>query len=211
MRRQSSWLYPAILFLLTVNLLLGGLVYAEIEHSDLFVREMQVDGGEPAAASPDVARPGAATVPSVPAEAAFSVISERPLFSPERRPAETAEETPAAPAPSAPPPLIVTGIVGAGEDSIAILRDPSPARQRDPGQVVRTGEVVQGWTVEAILPAEQKVILVSSERRVELELVVEEVSPTPPRAQPSVQPSINRAIQGRIRRGVTPRQPPTEQ
>lgn len=215
MKRRSAPTLPAILFLLLVNGLLGGLVYSEMSNPELFVRQMQVVGTVAPSETAQPARAGAPAVPTMPGEAAFSVISERPLFSTERRPPEVTQTPPSGPVSPQAPPFVVIGIVGAGEDSVAILKDISPGAQREPGQVVRAGDTVEGWTVDAILPAEGKVVLVNGERRHELELVDDEPGPQRPGVRvpraPVVRPPVVRTPQPQAtapaQRQIQPPQP----
>lgn len=191
MTQQSSPILPVILFLVAANGALGALVYGELTNPDLFVRRMQIGEAEAPPPSTVGARPGSEAAPSIPGEAAFAVISNRPLFAPDRLPPETPRETPSGPVSSQPPSLIVTGIVGAGEESIAILTDPSVRGRSESGFVVRPGDTVQGWTVEAVLPEERKVVLVNGERRHELVMVEDQPGPARP-AVPSVRPPVVR-------------------
>lgn len=194
MRRQSSPMLPAILFLLLANGALGALVYREMTNPQMFVRQLQVGAVEAPATNSLGARQGSEAAPAIPGEAAFAVIANRPLFAPDRLPPETPQQTPAGPVSSQPPPLIVTGIVRAGEDSIAILIDPSPRGRAEPGFVVRAGDSVQGWNVEAIFPEERKVVLVNGERRHELLLTEDNATSARPRV-PTVRPPVVRPRQ----------------
>ena len=191
MRRQSSPMLPAILFLLLANGALGALVYVELTSPQMFVRRLEVAEAEAPPPSTVAGRRDSEAAPAIPGEAAFAVISNRPLFAPDRLPPETPQETPAGPVSSQPPPLIVTGIVGAGDDSLAILTDPSIRGRSESGFVVRASDTVQGWTVEAILPQERKVVLVNGERRHELVLVEDQAGPTRP-GVPTVRPPVVR-------------------
>lgn len=103
---------------------------------------------------------GSADVPALPPEPSvalapkseFSLIAERPLFQPSRRPfiaATVAAPPPPAPAPPPPPAIrayTVVGVMVSGSRRLAWLKPPaggSPAR-------VAEGDVVQGWRVKQI-------------------------------------------------------------
>lgn len=126
-----------------------GLYYSD---PDLFVLRLGAGGQMGSTPISTEATQGAKTPDSVtvpPPESRFEVIALRPLFNPDRLPAE--EE--AAPAPEAAsdslPDMVVTGIIMAGEDSVAILE---PARPGSKAQrlMLRKGDTVQGWTLESI-------------------------------------------------------------
>lgn len=194
MRRQSSPLLPVLVLLLLANGALGAAVYGEITNPQMFVRHLQI--GTVSAPDTDslVARPGADPALAIPGEAAFAVISNRPLFSPDRLPPETPLQTPAGPISNQLPPVVVTGIVGAGEDSIAILTDPSPKGRSEPGYVVRAGDTVLGWNVEAIVPEDRKVVLAKGDERHDLFLVEDNTTSARPRV-PTVRPPVVRPRQ----------------
>lgn len=100
------------------------------------------EAGGPAPPLPPSSRSGP------PALATFDEILERPLFSPERRPAQ-------APEPEAPPPMPVEplnlrleGIAKVGESRIAVLRD----LQTNQGLRLSEGMEYNGWRVQSVDP-----------------------------------------------------------
>jgi hypothetical protein len=101
---------------------------------------------EPVAQSPRPAPP-AATVARLrwPDLDAFSDVTERPLFTPGRRPPAAAV---AAPDPSSPPPpFALIGVIGAGADRVALMRGPDGTARRG-----RVGDVVDGWRIDRVDP-----------------------------------------------------------
>jgi len=91
------------------------------------------------------ARPVAA--PSLsPAPADWTHILDRPLFSPDRRPAPTVETGTSWDG------VLVTGIAVAGDSASALVRGPTGKSIR-----LRPGQIVEGWTVRSIDP--QHIIL----------------------------------------------------
>ncbi len=169
MTRRPSRSLPLILLLLLVNTAFGAVIFAELTRPDLFVRRMGASGTEaPQNSAPQLRSqedPGVA----MPGEAAFAVITQRPLFSPDRRPPQESAGGSATPVSDKLPPLLLTGVVIADDDSVAIVEDGAPGRQNEPGQVVRLGDSIQGWTVEEILP--DRIVLTRGEDREELRLV----------------------------------------
>lgn len=107
-----------------------------------------------------------------PTEARFSVIALRPLFSPDRRPPDNPDSPVAAPGSAAAPDVVVTGIVTAGADSVAILEPlrPGPESEDSP-RVARIGDEIGGWKVDSIEAS--RVVLVREGERVELPLIDE--------------------------------------
>ena len=155
----------------------GGLLALHRADPNLLVRRLAA-GDEPGAPAQTPAnavnggQPSAVQSDSPPPESRFAVIALRPLFSPGRRPADQPEAA-AAPNGDAPPDLLVTGIVMAGPDSVAILESARPGPQAEPALVVRVGDkVADGWTVEAIEP--RKVVLTREGVRVEMPLTEED-------------------------------------
>lgn len=163
--------------LLLVCMLGAGLLALQREYPDLMVRRLSLLGESPITQSPANA-PGsglpAAGQPNMPPppESRFAVIALRPLFTPGRRPAEQ----PASPADTTaggpPSGLLVTGIVTAGADSIAIIEPERPGPQAEAALVARIGDSVRGWTIEAIEPG--LVVLVRDGTRHEMPLIDED-------------------------------------
>ncbi len=143
-RRGSGWLAPALM--LGVCAALAWTVYREIQVG----QEIQVGAPEPV----EVAGGQVPPLPGLPAEPSFvmapaenfSVILERPLFSPTRRPPAEGTVT----IESAEPELEVTlvGIIISSEGRIAIIKPEGGS------QFVRLseGDSFQGWTLETIEP-----------------------------------------------------------
>jgi len=155
----------------------GGLLALHRAHPDLLVRRLDVgDGMGVSAQATANAANGDQSVAvesnSPPPESRFAVIALRPLFSAGRRPADLPEAA-AAPSETAPPDLLVTGIVIAGPDSVAILEPARPGAQAELALVARVGDrVAGGWTVMAIEPG--KVVLTREGGRVELPLIAKD-------------------------------------
>lgn len=187
--------------------LLGTAVWAQWRDPDLLVRSLMVTSfPQPPVATTGRASPVKLATAAVPPESAFSVIAQRPLFMQSRR----APEKPDKPVTlnqtdTSLPNLVVTGIVMSGADSVAILEPVRTARRAvkrngEPAEqslIVRVGDTVGGWTVEAMEPNPDRVVLVRGNKRQALELVPDEnrrragqrpVKPkrqTPPRLQPT--------------------------
>jgi hypothetical protein len=168
----------ALAALLLLSCLLGaGLLALQREYPDLMVRRLSLLGDSPIAQSPANA-PGSgqptAGQPNIPPppESRFAVIVLRPLFTPGRRP----PDQPASPADTTaggpPTGLLVTGIVMAGGDSVAIIEPERPGRQAEAALVARIGDSVRGWTIEAIEPG--LVVLVRDGARHEMPLIDED-------------------------------------
>lgn len=178
MTRRHPVRKRAVAALLLLACLLGaGLLALQREYPDLMVRRLSLEGESPTARTPANA-PGsdqpAAGQPNTPPppESRFAVIALRPLFTPGRRPADR-PDAPGATAPEgALPDLLVTGIVMAGADSVAILEPARPGPQAEPALVARIGDSVGGWTIEAIEPG--RVILVRDGTRHEMPLIDED-------------------------------------
>lgn len=130
----------------------GGVLGLYYNDPDLFVLRLGAGGQMGSTPISTEAMQGAETSGSAtapPPESRFEVIALRPLFNPDRLPAK-AEVAPAPETGSdSLPDLVATGIIMAGEDSVAILE---PSRLGSKGQrlMLRKGDTVQGWTVEAI-------------------------------------------------------------
>jgi len=155
----------------------GGLLALHRADPDMLVRRLAAENdpgvhAQSPANAVNVGQPSAVRSDSPPPESRFAVIALRPLFSPGRRPADQPEAA-AAPTGTAQPDLLVTGIVMAGPDSVAILESARPGRQTEPALVARVGDNVEnGWTVEAIEPG--KVVLTREGVRVALPLIEED-------------------------------------
>ena len=163
--------------LLLACLLGAGLLALQREYPDLMVRRLSLlvesviaqnpanapGSGQPAAGQPN-------TPP--PPESRFAVIALRPLFTPGRRPADQPASPADTTADGPPTGLLVTGIVMAGADSVAIIEPERPGPQAEPALVARIGDSVGGWTIEAIEPG--LVILVRDGTRHEMPLIDED-------------------------------------
>lgn len=179
--------------LLLACLLGAGLVALHRGYPDLMVRRLAT-GDEGSAPAQTPAGPANGDRPATgqpnsppPPESRFAVIALRPLFSPGRRPLGQPEVTAdAGPAGAAPPDLLVTGIVMADADSVAILEPARPGPQAELALVVRAGDSVRGWTVEAIEPG--LVVLTRDGARHEMPLIDED-DPRRPKAAPRRNPA----------------------
>ena len=189
MTRRRPGTKRALAVLLLLACLLGaGLVALHRGYPDLLVRRL-ITGGEAGAPAQTPASPANGGQPATgqpnsppPPESRFAVIALRPLFSPGRRPPDQPQApADAGPAGAAPPDLLVTGIVMADADSVAILEPARPGPQAEPALVVRAGDSVGGWTVEAIEPG--LVVLTRDGARHEMSLIDED-DPRRPNAAP---------------------------
>ena len=189
-RRQPARKRALAALLLLACLLGAGLLALQHEYPDLMVRRLSLLGESPIVqTSANGPGPGQTAVgqPNTPPppESRFAVVALRPLFASDRRPAEQ-PATPDAAAPGGPPTdLLVTGIVMAGEDSVAILEPARPGPQAEPALVVRVGDSVSGWPVEEIEAG--RVILERDGERHEM-LLIDENDPrraTGPRRAPA--------------------------
>lgn len=196
-RRAGGRVAALILFLLAAAG--GGMLGLYYSGPDLFVLRLGAGGQMGSIPISTEAMQGTqtqGTVTAPPPESRFEVIALRPLFNPDRLPAEEA----AAPVPEAAsdslPDMVVTGIVMAGEDSVAILE---PARPGSKGQrlMLRKGDTVQGWFLESIEAG--RITLSKGEERGVIELKKDE-SPVP--RQPNRQQN-----QQRQQQPQQPRQP----
>lgn len=170
MARGTSARGPGALLLLC--LLLAGAVALEIRYPDSLILHVGAPtDGVPAAPGTGV---GGATEPGPyqpPGEADFQVIELRPLFAPDRRPPEAGtgpvEDGPAPPASL--DGLVLTGIIGAGDQRVAIVEPAGPPRPGSEALSLRAGDELRGWTVEAI--GDDRILLVNGTERFEMELV----------------------------------------
>lgn len=159
-----------VLFLLC--LLLAGIVAVELWYPQALVHRLQETDDETLLAL-DI-RTGEKLPDSdykPPGETAFSVIERRPLFMPTRRPPEgepLAGENGLVPTTSLEG-LILTGIVGFGEDRISIVEPRAAAKSGEGPLSLRAGDELRGWTVAAI--EEDRIILVNGAARTELVFV----------------------------------------
>ena len=157
--------------LLLLCLLLAGAVAVESRYPAALILQVGTPGdGAPAApgpgadgdAEPDPYRP--------PGETDFQVIELRPLFAPDRRPPEAGSgaQTDGPAAPSSLDGLVLTGIIGAGSEWVAIVEPAGPPRPGSEAVALHIGDNVRGWTVEAI--AADRIVLVDGTLRFEMEL-----------------------------------------
>ena len=175
MKRRPSRARAAILPLLAIILLLGALLALELRDPDLFVRGLAVSGGAAPATEPVPTDPaGARSIHKMPGEASFAAISLRPLFSPTRRPPEQATTAAEAPTSNKAPSFDLTGIVSSGEGDVAIFEPARKASRRGPGVVVRVGDTIEGWAVEAIEFEARRVVLTKDGERLEMEQKADE-------------------------------------
>lgn len=130
---------------------------------------------------------------------------DRPLFSPNRRPDETAPGPESGPVEESPDsvPFELTGVVMGTEVAIAILRN------RDTQETVqlRRGETLEAWSIEEI--AARHVVLRQEDRQVRLELFPAKAEgpaavPPLPLAAQSMRPNLNRVNTPQFRRSAQP-------
>ncbi|MDH5556824.1 MAG: hypothetical protein OEZ03_05700 [Alphaproteobacteria bacterium] len=168
--RPTQWRVIVALLLL-VCILAGGVLAVQRAWPDLIVVRLaggeDIDGAAQLQSSP-VTAVGQNNAPPPP-ESRFEVIALRPLFTAGRRPADQPESPVAAKNVGVPTGLMVTGVVLAGADSVAIIEPERPGAQAKPALVVGVGDDVAGWTVETIEAG--RIILVREGERHELPLV----------------------------------------
>lgn len=171
-RRRPARGRALVALLLLACILAGGALALHRADPDLLV--LRLGGGQdaaPPAHPPDnTAGPGQPATRPQP-ESRFAVIALRPLFSAGRRPSDQPESVAAAISGGALSNLLVTGIVIAGADSVAILEPTRPGPQAEPALIAHVGDGVAGWTVEAIEPG--RVVLVRDGERHEMPLIDE--------------------------------------
>jgi len=206
-RRRSTGRRVLVVVLLLACVLGGGLLAKQRENPNLMVRRLSlVDAPLPEQSSGATREPGQPAAPPQPAERNFAVIALRPLFTPGRRPPP---DQPAVPGPVASPKelpaVILTGIVRAGDDSLAIVEPARVSAQSNQALTLRVGDSLGGWVVEAI--GEDRLVLIQGDERRELELKEDETRRRPvptrkdrtkTRRQPNQQPP----------RAIQPAQPP---
>ncbi len=155
-------------------LLLTGMVALEIWRPAIFVLRMRspVDGttlnsGSGAGGPVETARYRPL------GEDAFVVIERRPVFAANRRPPE-GEASPTGDSPataSSLEGLVLTGIIGIGGERIAIVEPEVSATRGEETFLLRAGDVLRGWIVEAI--ETDRIFVTDGTARRELELVDE--------------------------------------
>ena len=94
--------------------------------------------------------------------AAFAAISERPLFTPDRRPPEAADAPVAEPEATPPPAFVLRGVVHSGKVRRALLETAENA----PLLRLREGETLDGWEIVTILP--RKMVMRQGEQSLEV-------------------------------------------
>jgi general secretion pathway protein N len=177
-RRRSAGRRSLVALLLLACILGAGLLALEREYPNMMVRRLSPVDAPPPAQPPDtVPGSGQPVTALLPAERHFAVVALRPLFTPGRRP----PERPATPGPvSRPkelPAVILTGIVMAGTDSLAIIEHVRTGAQSEPALTLRVGDTLGGWVVETI--AVDRLVLVQDDERRELELKEDETRRRP--------------------------------
>lgn len=197
-RRRSAGGRVAALILFLAAVAGGGTLGLYLNDPDRFVIRLGAGGHMGSAPISTEAMPGAQQqdpTAAPPPESRFEVIALRPLFNPDR----LAPEEEAAPAPETDsgslPDMVVTGIIMAGDDSVAILE---PSRRGSKGQrlMLRKGDTVSGWTLETI--EADRILLSKGEESGELVLKKDE---SPAQRQPNRQPN---AQQNQQRQRVIP-------
>jgi general secretion pathway protein N len=94
--------------------------------------------------------------------AAFAAISERPLFTPSRRPAEAGVSPATEPEATPLPAFVLRGVVHSGKVRRALLETAENA----PLLRLREGETLDGWEIVTILP--RKMVLRQGEQSLEV-------------------------------------------
>jgi type II secretory pathway component PulC len=105
---------------------------------------------------------------------AYAAIAQRPLFSPTRRPLDSAPATAASQPRKSLAKFVLTGvIIVSAEEKIALIQEAkSPAVQR-----LSEGQSIAGWRIEKILP--DRVTLVSGDETAEIPLWSDQAPPQP--------------------------------
>jgi len=125
--------------LLTISAACAAIVYGEITAEPTSPIAAIAPAAAPALPVPAAEEPAFA----VPPLQTYAEVTERPLFSPSRRPAAVTQQV-AGPASS----LALVGVVISGDGRVALIRQgKAPALAR-----VREGQQVEGWTVRSIAP-----------------------------------------------------------
>jgi general secretion pathway protein N len=135
----SSIRLGAFVTLAVVSVALGVTIYDELEGDS----EAGPATAAPATTGPQGAGPPASGDFALPPFQSYAVVTERPLFTPSRHPAPTQTSSQPASESSA---IVLTGIVIAGDDKVALVADTnagSLARYRE-------GQTIGGWTLVAI-------------------------------------------------------------
>lgn len=179
----------AIGALVLLCLLLAAAVELELRYPEAFVRDMRApDPGAPIETDIEVDGAAKADRYKPPGEDDFSVIEQRPLFSPDRRPpdADTGDATDDVATPASLDGLMLTGIIGAGEQRIAIVEPTGPPRPGTEALLLRVGDKLRGWTVKEI--ETDRILLVADTQRYYMMLIDESKrrrprNPLQPRAQ----------------------------
>jgi len=193
---------PAILGALC--LFLGAIVALELVLAEWLVVTPPAAGSEGLAVLPVASgETGATGQYDPPPESMFLVIDSRPLFSPGRRPPEAAPvDTGGDSAPvTSLEGLVLTGIIGADNERVAIVEPIAAGARSDEPMSVRVGDKLRGWTVESI--GSDRLVVTNGGARQELELVNDQG-----RRRPAVpgqtRPSILTPAQPRLIPGVNP-------
>ncbi len=164
-RRRSGWRVPFVLGLACAGL--GWMTYEQVRVSPTAPARADVAPAQPA----DLAMPKPMPQFAMPPLEAFAAVVERPIFSPDRRPpaAEAALKED-----SAAPQAVLTGIIIAESERIALVRTEAD------GRIVRLrpGQRVDGWRLVAVEP--DRAMFRRGEAEVILELAYDESSPAPP-------------------------------
>jgi hypothetical protein len=167
------------------SLLAGaGLVMACIVYAEVRARPTIEDQSYSQARPVKVSSAGPALRQGMPIKDRFSVIVERPLFSPVRRP--NTEELAAEPAPALD--FTLSGIVISSGEPFALLK-PSAG---DGVMRVKEGDDVTGWTVARIEPDR----IVVRQRSMEQELFLDFGAPAPARPETTMPKAVPADQQG---------------
>lgn len=192
MMRPRSTSRRSLAALLLLACLPGAALLAadRIDPGLLVLRLSRDTAAQGAPAQESVTAPGQPAAVQMPPSSRFAVIALRPLFAPDRRPPDAPAAATEAPTDPTAPDMLVTGIVMAGEDSVAIIEPARPGPNAE-SMVARIGHSIAGWKVEAIKP--DRVILSRDGKQHEMMLIKED---DPRRARPvrRITPPVNRRV-----------------
>ena len=169
------------LMLVATCLALAGVIYAEVTADPMSGWPTPSDSGSDNPSAEEalpIPQPGFTPPP----KQDFAEIVSRPLFYPSRRPPERKDEPTAPVVKSGLDHVALVGVLIFPTEKVALFERP-----REPNVLeVRTGEKVEGWLVESIMP--DKVVLRRGDLRTEMTFV-DKPRPKPRRALRSRRPT----------------------
>jgi general secretion pathway protein N len=167
---RSQHITTALLAVLCVAL--GGFAIAELTGSDANTREASAPGTPPSSASQV---DGSSAGFSLPALRSFATVSDHPLFSPDRRPARSADNSGAWSS------FTLAGIIITSQSREALVAHGKPPTIAH----VVEGQTIDGWTVSAIYP--DHVVFTDPLTEHELRLIDKTVASPPASTAPPAQ------------------------